>query len=116
MSPHTESDSRPAVTGRRERDCREPTKCRDCGKAILWVLWPQSGKKMPINAEPRSPTFGQVLVSYSPSTNQLLAQVAKYGDPRERKLYESHFATCTGKRATEMRRNRPPQGSARRAG
>jgi hypothetical protein len=101
---------------RRLRDCRESQQCGDCGEKVLWVTWPRSGKRMPINAEPKPPPYGQILVSYSPSANQLLAQLAKYGDSRGRKLYESHFATCTGERATQMRRNRPPQGSARMAG
>src|SRR5262249_47689298 len=99
---------------KRERDARAPATCRDCGQKILWVTWPKSGKRMPVNAEPQSAPYGQIVVSYGPAGNKLIAERARYGNAQGRKLYESHFATCTGERATEMRKNKPPQGSARR--
>jgi len=68
---------------------------------------------MPINAEPKALPFGKILVSYQSQANELWAEMAKPFAPTSgRKLYESHFATCTGKRATEMRMNKPPRGSA----
>jgi hypothetical protein len=69
---------------------------------------------MPINAEPKPPPYGQILVSYRAAKNQLIAEMAREGKRQGRKLYESHFATCSGKHATQMRKNKPPQGSARR--
>jgi hypothetical protein len=69
---------------------------------------------MPINAEPRPPPYGQILVNYRAAKNQLIAEKASSGKMTGRNLYESHFATCTGERATRMRKNKPPQGSARR--
>ncbi len=108
--------SRSSFSARRERDCRQSSPSRDCGEPILWVTWPKSGKKMPINAEPKPPPYGEILVACMAKANQLIAEMAKGKPTAGRKLYESHFATCSGERATQMRRNRPPQGSARRVG
>jgi len=97
------------------RDCRVPSLCRDCGQSILWALWPHSGKKMPVNAEPRLPPYGQVLLSYRAAQNRLIATMARGRSTLGRRLFESHLATCSGQRALEMRKGKPPQGSARRA-
>ncbi len=95
------------------RDCRAPAKCRECGELVLWVRWPKSGKKMPINAAPKPPPCGKVLVNYKSQMNELLAEMTKaFAPPPGRKLYESHWATCTGDRATQMRMNKQPRGGA----
>jgi hypothetical protein len=68
---------------------------------------------MPVNSEPKPAPYGQVLLSYQPAENQLIAEMARGQSTQGRRLFESHFATCTGDRATEMRRNKPLAGSAR---
>jgi hypothetical protein len=97
------------------RDCRQSSKCRDCGELVLWVRWPKSGKKMPINAQPKQPPCGRILITYRPQSNELIAEMIKPGTtpPPGRKLFESHWATCAGGLATQIRKNKPPQGSAR---
>jgi hypothetical protein len=102
-----------ALATKPKRDCRQPSKCRDCGAPILWVTWPRSGKKMPVNAEPKPAPYGQILLGYRPAENQLIAEMSHGRNAQGRKLYESHWATCPGERARQMRKDRPPAGSAR---
>jgi hypothetical protein len=71
---------------------------------------------MPVNAAPKQPPFGDVLIVYRAATNQLIAEKARGQNTQGRKLYESHWATCPGELATRIRKSKPPQGSARRAG
>ena len=95
-----------SAAARRPRDCRTPAPCKACGAPILWVTWSRSGRRMPINAEAKQPPFGQVVVTYRPVTNQLIAEKARGGNAQGRNLYESHFATCAA-------RHEVPNGSAR---
>jgi hypothetical protein len=85
---------------RRERVCTEPTKCRSCGAEILWVEWPLSGKKMPMDLAPT--TEGDIVVMHRKEQNKLLAE--RYDADRHvnRKRYVSHFTTCPS--AAEHRR------------
>jgi hypothetical protein len=77
-----------------KRDCRLQSKCRSCGEDVLWIVWRKSGRRMPINPEPKPAPFGQILVAYRRQSNELIAEKARGKVPERRKLYESHFATC----------------------
>lgn len=86
-------------SGREAKPVTEPSECRSCGAEILWVIWPRSGKRMPVDAEPdmRPPPKGGsiVLTLHGGPLGELLAE--KYDPERhgkERHRYTSHFSTC----------------------
>lgn len=87
----------------------EPSKCRSCSQEVLWVKWPTSGKRMPVDATPdnRPASHGGgdiVLTLRGGEYGELLAE--KY-DPqkheKQRNRFTSHFATCPN--AGEWRRS-----------
>lgn len=78
---------------RREQDCTLPSECRSCKDPIVWVEWPKTGKRMPIDALPVPD--GDVVVTHRKSENKLIAE--KFHPARHekgRKRYVSHFTTC----------------------
>ncbi len=82
-----------------ERKCTEASECRSCKALILWVEWP-SGKKMPVDAGPKS--TGNVVITYSPKVNKLLAEPFSEKRHEGRRRFVSHFTTCP--QATQHRR------------
>ena len=76
------------------KDCREPSECRSCKALVLWVTWPASGKRMPVDVTPHP--IGTVLVSWRARENKLLAEKydPKRDDHQNRNRFMSHFATC----------------------
>lgn len=92
MSPRTSS-------GREEKPCTDPSTCRSCHQEVLWVKWPTSGKRMPVDAEPdmRPPPKGGTLVLSVVGGAFGELHVAKF-DPSKhdakRNRYTSHFSTC----------------------
>ena len=96
-------------SGRDEKPVTDPSKCRSCGAEILWVKWPTSGKRMPVDAEPDwrpLPKGGDiVLMLRGGAFGELLAEkfnAERHGQDRNR--YTSHFATCPN--AAEHRRDK----------
>ena len=70
---------------------------------VYWVVWPKSGKRMPIDMK-ESPE-GDILLSYKREENILEASHVKHYEGRdlaERRKFISHFATCPN--ADEHRR------------
>lgn len=82
-----------------ERKCTEASECRSCRALILWVEWP-SGKKMPIDAGPKS--TGNVVVTYKPRENKLVAEGFSEKLHVGRRRFVSHFTACP--QATQHRR------------
>lgn len=75
------------------RPCTEPGKCRSCQAAILWVKWPKSGKKMPVDKDPVP--NGNVVLTLKQSLNELHAEKFNPGvHASGRNRYVSHFTTC----------------------
>ena len=75
------------------RKCIEPATCRSCSALVLWVEWPSSGKKMPIDVSKYDD--GSVVVNMVGGEYGKLT-VEKYDAARHegRNRYKSHFATC----------------------
>lgn len=66
----------------------------------MWVEWPSSGKKMPIDALPTKD--GEIVVLHRKAENKLLAE--KYHPARHeagRKRYTCHFDTCSADKEGE---------------
>lgn len=64
--------------------------CRSCGAPVIWTLT-ASGKRMPVDAEPRADG------TYVLAENQdgsFAAQRYSHFVHQIRQLYASHFATC----------------------
>jgi len=80
---------------RRERSCTEASECRSCKALILWVRWAQSGKAMPVDAGPGVTVKHNVVLTHSPSKNQLVAEQFSPSKHEGRRRFISHFATCT---------------------
>lgn len=51
-------------SGRQAKPCTEPSECRSCSGEVLWVVWPRSGRRMPVDAVPdmRPPPKGGDIV------------------------------------------------------
>jgi hypothetical protein len=78
---------------RREESCTLPSECRSCKDPIVWVIWPRSGKRMPIDAI--ASKTGDIVVTHKKSENKLHAEkFDPASHPPPRKRYTSHFATC----------------------
>lgn len=86
---------------RTEPSCTLPTECRSCKDPIVWVVWPKSGKRMPIDALPTKD--GDVVVTHRKSENKLFAEKFNPSEHKGRKRYVSHFSTCP--HAKSHRRN-----------
>lgn len=74
-------------------------KCRSCGAEVLWVEWPNTGKRMPVDESPDlrpPPKGGTIVLTLSGGPfGKLLAE--KYDPSRHdarRNRYTSHFVTC----------------------
>jgi hypothetical protein len=65
--------------------------CRDCGAPMIWARWADSGKGIPLNAEP-DPERGNLVLHSDGTVEKVtyLAEARKRGDD----LYVTHFATC----------------------
>lgn len=93
-------------SGRNAKPITDPSKCRSCGAEVLWVVWRESGKRMPVDVEPdmRPPPKGGTLaltLSGGPFGTLFVEKyVPEMGPKRNR--YTSHFATCPN--ASEHRR------------
>ena len=75
----------------------EPSVCRKCGQDILWVVWPKSGKKMPVDAVPdMRPGVGDVVLTLVGGPNGELRAEKHNPNAHEmsRNRYTSHFSTC----------------------
>src|SRR5262249_7934809 len=99
MSSHSQFRSRSRRAAPAERDCRQASRCRDCGEDVLWIVWRKSGRRMPINPQPKPAPYGQILVVYRRQTNELIAEKVRGKTPAGRRLFESHFATCSARDA-----------------
>lgn len=96
-------------SGREARPVTDPTKCRSCRADVLWVVWRESGKRMPVDAEPdmRPPPKGGALVLTLSGGSFGTLFVEKYDATKHgltRNRYTSHFVTCPN--AAEHRRER----------
>ena len=77
---------------KRDSLCTEPSSCRFCMDPILWVEWPKSGKRLPVNAKPSDD--GDIVVTLRQSENKLLAEKFNPSLHSGRRRYASHFTTC----------------------
>lgn len=84
-----------------QKDCREPSECRSCRALVLWVEWPASGKRMPIDVTPH--TIGTVVVTWRSRENKLIAEQYDPALHANRNRFMSHFATC--KHAAQHRKS-----------
>jgi hypothetical protein len=90
------------------RDCTQPSKCRSCGAEVLWVEWPSSGRRMPVDAVADNRPVGRggdIVLTHRRSEDKLLAE--KFDPSRhdaKRNRYTSHFSSCPN--ADEHRRTR----------
>lgn len=77
---------------RKAKPCTEASECRSCNASVLWAEW-ESGKRMPVDAQPNS-AFGNLVLSIRGGNTLIVAKFdpLKHGDSRNR--YTSHFATC----------------------
>lgn len=83
-------------------DEREPATCGNenrpgCGEPIRWVVFPDTGKKMPVDAEPTG--VGNVIVNADGEATLMQPTSTYMGD-----RYVSHFKTCP--RSKDYRRPR----------
>lgn len=77
---------------RRERPATEASECRSCKALILWVEWPASGKRMPVDA---GPVFdGNVVITHRKTENKLIAEKYVGTEHHGRRRFVSHFTTC----------------------
>lgn len=67
----------------------ETAKCRSCGAAIIWAKT-ESGRSMPLDAEPVDPTRVNTTCILDRGVARFGAIDGPSGEPR----YVSHFATC----------------------
>lgn len=87
------------------RDPTAPSNCRSCGAPMLWVVWPNSGKRMPVDFDPVPD--GDVVLTLKKTEGVLWAAKAAALDAEAlvgRRRFVSHFATCAN--ADEHRRPR----------
>lgn len=96
-------------SGREEKPCTEPSECRSCSAEILWVIWPRSGKRMPVDAvaDMRPPPKGGDIVLSLVGGEFGALEAEKFYEPKhgpKRNRYTSHFATCPN--ASQHRRDR----------
>lgn len=94
-----------------DRLCTLPSTCRSCSATVYWVIWPDSGKRMPVDAQPVPD--GNIILTHRVAVNQLWAAQAAKLDPellKTRKRYVSHFSTCPDSKA--HRKPRDGKGSA----
>lgn len=69
------------------------SKCRSCGAKIIWCTNAETGKKMPLDADPHPE--GNVIAWQSGDTAQQMCRVmGKREDVGRRNRYVSHFKTC----------------------
>lgn len=80
----------------RPKPVTECSKCRSCGAEVFWVVWRESGKRMPVDAQ-ISPT-GDLALTLSGGPYGTLwvdgYRAEEHGLTRRR--YTSHFGTCPG--------------------
>lgn len=68
--------------------CGERPGQTGCGAAIRWVIWPETRKRMPVDAQPS--LAGDIVVDHDGNARKLARDEAAAG----RATYVSHFATC----------------------
>lgn len=74
-----------------------PRKCRSCSQDILWVVWPKTGKKMPVDAVPDMrppPKGGKIVLAYNREADELRAEMFRPEHGPKRNRFTSHFTTC----------------------
>lgn len=71
----------------------ETTGCRSCNAPVIWTITAQ-GKRMPVDAEPRSD--GEIELRDGPGSAPVAVYAGAATDGSAR--YVSHFATCKGQR------------------
>jgi len=86
-------------SGREAKPCTDPSKCRSCHAEVLWVVWPASGKRMPVDAEPDMrplPKGGDIVLTvHGGAFGELRAEKFNTrAHDTKRNRYTSHFATC----------------------
>lgn len=67
--------------------------CRDCGAAMIWAKWQDSGKGIPLNAEP-DPDDGNLRLHADGTVERLSGGDLTAARVDEEDLYLTHFATC----------------------
>jgi len=78
-----------------DKPCTEASECRSCRALILWCIWPNSGKRMPVDVGPVPD--GDIVLTHKKQLNQLWAAKASHLDQEHlagRHRFTSHFATC----------------------
>lgn len=93
-------------------DLGESSRCRGCGKAIVWGLTPE-GKKIPL--DPAPPVY-EVVGIHTQATGVAVRRAPKWaggmpangpGEPATFGFAVSHFATCP--KANEFSGSRKPE-------
>lgn len=81
------------------------TECRSCGREIEWVIVAKSGKRMPIDPNPRPNGNIEILPTIDGETGaRMIEVVGKASISADHPRYVSHFTTCP--KAAENRRGR----------
>lgn len=89
--------------------------CRSCAAPIVWVEMVETGKRMPVDAQPVQPAafdqmLGLVAVPDHPVEKSLVvSQYTTIGQLRDRRLHVSHFATCPNAAIHRRQRQRQEQ-------
>jgi hypothetical protein len=76
---------------RLNRDPREPTTCRSCHARILWAVWADSGRRVPIDVTPVAQ--GNVVLALRKNA-VLVAEKFKPWEHTGRNRFVTHFSTC----------------------
>lgn len=66
------------------------SKCRSCGAEMMWARAENSGKRIPLDAEP-TPTGNVILCGYG---EDVVCRYLKKDEPHDGNRYTSHFASC----------------------
>lgn len=83
----------------------EMAECRSCHREIEWTIVAKSGKKMPIDPNPRPNGNVEILPNVDGETGMRMVEVvAKAAISAEHPRYVSHFTTCP--KAAEHRKGR----------
>lgn len=66
--------------------------CRDCGAEMLWAKWKDSGKGIPLDAEPTAK--GDLVLHDDGTVEKLKGLELDAARERGDELFLTHFATC----------------------
>lgn len=88
-------------SGRDEKPVTDPSKCRSCHQDVLWTVWRESGKRMPVDSEPDMrppPPKGEggnlILTLSGGSFGTLFVEKWREEHGLARNRYTSHYSTC----------------------